>query len=66
MPDPRIPRFQETLLPALEAVSTLGGSGSISEIDARIASASGLSGQQQNMLHKDGPRSGFASAETGG
>lgn len=60
MPDLRIPRFHELLLPTLKAVSALGGSGSIPEIESRVVATQRLSEQQQDVLHKGGPQTEIA------
>src|SRR6266568_4413805 len=50
-----MPPYHELLLPALRAVSELGGSASISEITETVIFREGLSEAQQSVLHHDGP-----------
>jgi restriction system protein len=42
--------------PTLQAIQALGGSGSIHEIDEKVAEVVGFSEEQQAVLHKDGPQ----------
>lgn len=50
-----IPRFSELLLPTLKAVEQLGGSGSISEIVAKVIELEHFTEAQQALPHNDGP-----------
>lgn len=50
-----VPPYHELLLPVLQAVEELGGSGSISEIVETAIKREGFSGAQQAVLHNDGP-----------
>lgn len=55
--DVELPSFQSLLWPTLVAVKTLGGSGSIAEIEAKVAELIGATEAQQAVLHKEGPLS---------
>lgn len=50
-----MPKYNELLLPALRAVSDLGGSGSIPEIVASVIRSGGFTDEQQEVLHNNGP-----------
>ncbi|MFC6080442.1 restriction endonuclease [Sphaerisporangium aureirubrum] len=52
-----LPTYKELLWPTLEAVRALGGSASITEIDAEVHRRQGFSEEQQSVVHKNGPRS---------
>jgi restriction system protein len=57
MPDTvTVPKFNELMWPTLQAIQALGGSGSIHEIDEKVAELVGFSEQQQAVLHTDGPQ----------
>ncbi|KAB2340893.1 restriction endonuclease [Actinomadura rudentiformis] len=51
-----IPQYSELLWPTLEAVTRLGGSGSIEEIVEEVLNGERFSEQQQAVLHGDGPQ----------
>lgn len=55
MPDISIPPYHELLLPTLEAVFELGGSGSISEIVESVMRRQEVTEEAQAVLHNDGP-----------
>jgi restriction system protein len=55
-----VPPYHELLLPVLQAVEELGGSGSISEIVETAIKREGFSGAQQAVLHNDGPETEIA------
>ena len=50
-----IPQYHHLFWPALQAVSELGGSASISEMVEAVLRREGFSDEQQAVLHKDGP-----------
>lgn len=50
-----LPPYQDLLLPTLEAIDELGGSGSINEIVDAVQRRENFSEEQQAVLHKDGP-----------
>lgn len=50
-----IPKFSELLLPTLQAVARLGGSGSISEIVSAVIQLERFTEDQQSVLHNGGP-----------
>ncbi len=51
-----VPPYHELLLPGLQAVAELGGSGSISEILETVIKREGFSDAQQALLHNEGPQ----------
>jgi restriction system protein len=51
----RLPHYHELLLPTLDAVKELGGSGSINEIVEVVNRREAFTEEQQGVLHKDGP-----------
>lgn len=51
----QIPKYSDLLLPTLRAVSELGGSGSISEIVAKVIKLEEFTEEQQDILHNGGP-----------
>jgi restriction system protein len=51
-----VPPYHELLLPALQAVGELGGSGSIGEILETVVKREGFSDAQQAVLHNAGPQ----------
>lgn len=53
---PTIPSHRRMLLPALEAVRALGGSGRIEEINEKAIELGRFSEEQQAMIHGAGPR----------
>ena len=50
-----VPQYTEVLLPTLQAVAELGGSGSIGEIVETVIKREGFSNAQQAVLHNNGP-----------
>ena len=50
-----IPKYNDMLWPALQAVAELGGSGSIGEIVETVIKREGFSNTQQAVLHNNGP-----------
>ncbi|MEZ5185630.1 MAG: restriction endonuclease [Candidatus Nanopelagicales bacterium] len=50
-----LPKYNEFHWPALLALRSLGGSGSISEIEAAVAEQMGFTEEQQSILHQGGP-----------
>jgi restriction system protein len=55
-PTPTIPSRAELLQPTLRAVSEIGDSGTIGEIDKKVIELAGLTEDQQAVLHGNGPR----------
>jgi restriction system protein len=56
VPDqPDLPRWNTLFWPTLKAVKALGGSGSIREIESKVAEVIGATEQQQAVLHGQGP-----------
>jgi restriction system protein len=55
-PTPTIPSRAELLQPTLRAVSEIGGSGTVGEIDNKVIELAGLTEDQQAVLHGNGPR----------
>jgi restriction system protein len=51
---PEIPRWKSLLWPTLEAVKALGGSGSIQEIETKVAELIGATEAQQAVPHGEG------------
>jgi restriction system protein len=51
-----MPIYHELLWPTLEAVSELGGSATISELNERVIERMGFDEAQQSLLHADGPQ----------
>ncbi|HKN95985.1 MAG TPA: restriction endonuclease [Pseudonocardiaceae bacterium] len=51
-----LPKYNELLWPALQAVSELGGSASIDEIAETVIKREGFTDKQQSVLHNDGPQ----------
>ncbi len=51
----KVPPYQDLLLPTLEAIEELGGSGSINEIVEAVQRRESFTEGQQAVLHKDGP-----------
>lgn len=58
-PTPHIPPYHQFMWPALRAIQELGGSGRIQEINAHAAAIAGLSDEQLNVLHVNGPMTEF-------
>lgn len=52
----RMPTFDRMLMPSLEALKQLGGSGSIQEIGDKVIQLGGYSEKQQAVLHGAGPK----------
>lgn len=46
-----IPRYYEFMRPVIQALKALGGSGTIEEIDVKVAEICGLSASQLNVIH---------------
>lgn len=57
MTDPAIPKYNELMWPTLRALRELGQSGTIEEIVEKVSELEHFSEAQQQVLHKDGPRS---------
>ena len=55
MPAVTVPQYHEFLVPALRAVSDLGGSSSISEMVDSVVGEGRFTDEQQALLHNDGP-----------
>jgi restriction system protein len=51
----QVPTDVELYWPVLKAIESLGGSGTIREIEARVAEEEGFTGEQLSVLHKGGP-----------
>lgn len=51
-----IPTFDKLMWPTLKALKELGGSGSIQEIDTKVAELERFSDTQLGILHKGGPQ----------
>ncbi|MEV6518953.1 restriction endonuclease [Micromonospora chalcea] len=56
MPRTSIPDYSQLLWPTVEAVRTLGGSGSIDEIVEAVLQQQHFTEEQQQILHGDGPQ----------
>ncbi|WP_416901353.1 restriction endonuclease [Micromonospora echinospora] len=56
MPRTSIPDYSQLLWPTVEAVRTLGGSGSIDEIVEAVLQQQHFTDEQQQILHGDGPQ----------
>lgn len=54
---PSLPQYHELIFPAIRAVESLGGSGSISEIVETVIKMEGFTDDQQAVLHNNGPDS---------
>ena len=54
-PPTNVPSYKAFHWPTLKAVEALGGSGTIREIDGKVAEVAGLSDDQLAVLHGDGP-----------
>ena len=55
-----LPKHSDLMWPTLRALRDLGGSGSIHELDDRVATDLKLTEEQLEVLHKDGPQTVFA------
>jgi restriction system protein len=55
-----MPRFTELMWPTLEALKTLGGSGTVREIDEQVFEIGNYSEEQRSVLHRGGPRTELA------
>lgn len=53
----QVPTYDRLMWPTLQALKALGGSGSIQEIDAKVAEQEKFTDAQLGILHKDGPKS---------
>lgn len=51
----QLPTWKDLLWPTLEAIKDLGGSGTIQEIESKVAPLLQLTEERQSVLHKDGP-----------
>jgi restriction system protein len=51
-----LPSYDKLMWPTLRALRELGGSGSIQEIDSKVAMLEGFSDAQLSVPHKDGPQ----------
>ena len=51
-----VPPHRDLLWPTLQAAAALGGSASIAELDAAVIDRQRFSGEQQEILHGDGPQ----------
>ena len=51
-----VPPYTDMLWPTLQAAIALGGSASIAELDAAVIDREQFSGDQQDVLHGDGPQ----------
>ncbi|CAN5351568.1 restriction endonuclease [soil metagenome] len=54
---PRLPADVDLYWPVLKALESLGGSGTIREIEAKVAELEGFSNEQLAVLHREGPSS---------
>ena len=52
--DNGIPQYSQLMWPTLVALRALGGSGTVTEIDAKVAELLGLTREQQAVLHGKG------------
>lgn len=57
---PQIPTQNQLVLPTLNALRELGGSGTNAEIDSTVIELEGYSEEQQSVPHGDGPRTEIA------
>ncbi|PZG36840.1 hypothetical protein C1I98_26155 [Spongiactinospora gelatinilytica] len=55
MSKPDLPSYRELLWPSIRAIRSLGGSASISEIDAEVQRQQHFTEEQRSILHGDGP-----------
>ena len=51
----QLPTWKDLLWPTLQAIKELGGSGTIQEIESKVAPLLQLTEDRQAVLHKDGP-----------
>ena len=51
-----LPQRYDLFEPIIQALKTLGGSGTIQEIDEKVCEIQAYTEEQQNVLHKQGPR----------
>jgi len=56
MPETVLPQYTELLWPTLGALRTIGGSGSIEELNTNVFFIEAFSDAQQQVLHGDGPQ----------
>jgi restriction system protein len=54
---PSVPSYADLLWPTVKALHAIGGSGSNDEIVEKVVELEGFTGEQQSVLHGDGPRS---------
>jgi len=55
MTPPAIPTDADLYWPVLKAINALGGSGTLREIEAKVAELEGYTEEQLAVLHRDGP-----------
>lgn len=58
--NPEVPQQTQMVVPTLEAIRSLGGSGRVSEIDSAVVKIINLSESQAAVLHGTGPRTEVA------
>ena len=51
-----VPQYHKLLWPVIEALRSLGGSGSIAEIESEVSRQQNFTEEQQSVLHGDGPK----------
>lgn len=51
-----VPQYHKLLWPVIEALRSLGGSGSIAEIESEVSKQQNFTEEQQSVLHGDGPK----------
>jgi restriction system protein len=56
MPSGGVPQYHKLLWPVIQALRSLGGSGSIAEIESEVSKQQDFSEEQQSVLHGDGPK----------
>jgi restriction system protein len=54
-----VPHYYDPTWPTIEALRAIGGSGSIRDIDEKIAELTNLSEEQRTRLHGAGPQTEF-------
>lgn len=57
---PTLPKYDELMWPTLEGLRRLGNSGTVQEIEAQVYEIERSSGEQQGVLHRDGPQTEIA------
>ncbi len=55
-----VPPYHQMLWPTLQALTQMGGSGTIQEMMERVIDIAGFSEEQQGVLHSNGPRTEIA------